>query len=77
LDLQLLALAYNKDDAQLKLVPGGICSDVTHKKNGPYRVQLLDLQELAKYYNKQPDALVPICDQAPLTTGPYNYWREP
>jgi len=76
LDLQLLTAAYNKPDAQLALIPGGICSDVNHKKTLPYRVQLLDLQELAKYYNKV-ETLVPKCDQEPITTGPYNYFVEP
>jgi hypothetical protein len=76
LDLQLLAQAYLKSDADLAKIAGGICSDINHKKTGPYRVQLLDLQELNKYYLK-PDAKVPMCDQAPLTTGPYNYWTKP
>ena len=76
LDLQALAAAFNKNDAALAAIPNGICADVNHKKNFGVRVQLLDLQELAKYFNK-PDAQVPSCDAAPLTTGPYNYWREP
>jgi hypothetical protein len=76
LDLQLLAAAYNKTDTQLAAIPNGICADVNHKKTGPNRVQLLDLQELAKYYNKA-ETLVPKCDVAPLTTGPYNYITTP
>ena len=76
LDLQLLSTAYNKTDAELALVPGGICSDVNHKKTLVYRVQLLDLQELTNYYNK-PEEQVPVCDQEPITTGPYNFWTQP
>ena len=76
LDLQLMAKAYNKTDAELALISGGICADINHKKTAPYRVQLLDLQELAKYYNKV-EALVPKCDQETITTGPYNFWTEP
>jgi hypothetical protein len=76
LQLQLLSRAYNKPDVQLAAIPEGICSDINHKKTGPYRVQLLDLQEFAKYYLK-PEAQVPMCDQAPLTTGPYNFWTHP
>ena len=75
-DLQVLAAAYNKTDAVLATIPNGICADLNHKKTGLYRVQLADLQELAKYYNKV-EASVPKCDQAPLTTGPYNYWTKP
>jgi hypothetical protein len=73
LDLMLLSASFNKTDAQLALIPNGICADINHKKTGPYRVQLLDLQELAKYFNKS-EAQVPVCDQPPLITGPYNFW---
>jgi hypothetical protein len=77
LDLQLLAAAYLKSDADLAKIAGGICSDINHTKTGPYRVQLLDLQRLASYYLKS-DAAVPSCDAAPLTTGPYNLpWKLP
>ena len=76
LQLQALSVAFNKTDAQLAAIPGGICADINHKKTGPYRVQLLDLQEFAKYFNKA-EAQVPVCDQPPLTTGPYNYWTVP
>ncbi len=76
LDLQILAAAFNKNDNKLAQVPGGICADVNHKKTGPSRVKLLDLQELSKYFNK-PEAQVPMCDQTPLLTGPYNYFVEP
>jgi hypothetical protein len=76
LHLQALSIAFNKTDAQLAAIPNGICADVNHKKTGPYRVQLLDLQEFSKYFNKV-EAQVPVCDQAPLTTGPYNFWTVP
>jgi hypothetical protein len=76
LDLQAFSAAFNKMDAQLAAIPNGICADINHKKTGPYRVQLLDLQELSKYFNKM-EAQVPMCDQAPLLTGPYNYFVEP
>jgi hypothetical protein len=75
-DLQLLATAYNKTDTALAAIPNGICADINHKKTGLYRVHLTDLAELAKYYNKT-DASVPSCDAAPLTTGPYNFWKVP
>jgi hypothetical protein len=73
LHLQALSIAFNKTDAQLAAIPNGICADVNHKKTGPYRVQLLDLQEFSKYFNKV-EAQVPMCDQEPITTGPYNFW---
>jgi hypothetical protein len=80
LDLSILAAAYNKTDSQLAEINvgglPGICSDINHKKTGPFRIALIDLQELAKYYNKA-DALVPLCDQPPITTGPYNFWPLP
>jgi hypothetical protein len=76
LDLQILAAAFNKMDAQLAAISGGICADINHKKTGPYRVGLLELQALSNYFNK-PEAQVPSCDKTPLTTGPYNYFVEP
>jgi hypothetical protein len=76
LDLQLFAQAYLKNDADLDKIAGGICSDINHRKMGPFRINLSDLQELANYYLK-PEAQVPMCDQAPLTTGPYNFWTVP
>jgi hypothetical protein len=75
-DLAVLAAAFNKLDAQLAAIPNGICADLNHKKTGPYRVQTADLAELAKYFNKL-DASVPACNVAPLTTGPYNFWKVP
>jgi hypothetical protein len=76
LDLQAFSAAFNKTDAQLAAIPGGICADVKHRKTGPYRVGLLVLQTLSSYFNK-PEAQVPMCDQAPLLTGTYNYFVEP
>jgi hypothetical protein len=76
LDFQALVSAFGKTDTQLAAIPNGICADFNHKKNFGQRVQLLDFQELAKYFGKA-DALVPSCDAAPLTTGPYNFWKVP
>jgi hypothetical protein len=76
LDLQLFAQGYLKSDVNLDKIPGGICGDINHTKTGPYRINLSDLFELAQYYLK-PEAQVPMCDQAPLKTGPYNYFVEP
>jgi hypothetical protein len=74
LDLQALSAAFNKMDVPLAAIPNGICADVNHKKTGPYRVQLLDLQALSSYFNKM-EASVPACNVAPITTGPYNYFK--
>jgi len=71
-DLTILRTAISKSIAQLALVPNGICADFDHKTVG-FKVALSDLTILRAYISKA-DASVPICDQAPVITGPYNWW---
>jgi hypothetical protein len=58
------------------LPPGCECADFDHQTLGPLRVSLNDLNILRTYLNL-PDAVVPRCDQAPIITGPYNFWTSP
>jgi beta-lactam-binding protein with PASTA domain len=74
-DNTLLQAAYGKTDAQLAAITGGICSDGNHKKTGT-RVSLADFTNLASYYGKV-DTSVPLCNAAPIITGPYNYFTTP
>jgi hypothetical protein len=75
-DLTAFRAAFLKTDAQLALIPNGICADLDHKRILMKRVQGADLTVFRAYF-LQPDALVPICDQAPVNTGPYNFWTSP
>jgi hypothetical protein len=82
-DLTILKLAYGKMDAQLALVPNGICADLDHKKTGPFRVTIPDLGIFKKYYGKMAN-FVPPCDQADVLNGypapyvgPWNFWCDP
>jgi hypothetical protein len=75
-DLGIFATAYRKNDVILATVPNGICADLDHYKTGPYRVTIPDLNILATYYRKSA-AAVPICDQSPVITGPYDHWEVP
>jgi hypothetical protein len=43
---------------------------------GPLPVSLNDLNILRTYLNL-PEAMVAQCDQAPVITGPYNFWASP
>jgi len=73
-DLILFSAAFGKVNALLP--PGGICSDLDHKQTGPFRVAAPDLIILAAYFGKMA-VFVPNCDQAPVITGPYNFWCDP
>jgi hypothetical protein len=84
-DLAGLRAAYSKTNAQLAAITyttvasggktfPGICADVDHQPQlGVFRVYSLDLAELRSYYSKV-DAQVPLCNAAPIKTGPYNFW---
>ena len=69
-DLTLFKAAYG----QRTLPPGGICADLDHLKTGPYRVAIPDLTIFKQYYGQR---TVPDCGQAPIITGPYNFWTTP
>jgi len=71
LDMNLFKAAYAQFDTALP--PGGECADLNHFKSGPYRVNILDMNIFKLYYAKFATS-VPACDQAPVTTGPYNFW---
>jgi len=82
-DLTILRTAFLKTDAELALVPWGICADFDHKRILMKRVQAADLAILRHYFLKNS---VPLCDQADSTnpvypsviyTGPYNFWTSP
>jgi len=75
-DLTILYAAYNKTDAQLAGITNGICADLDHKKTGVKRVAIPDLTIAYQYYNKA-EGLIPLCNQAPIITGPYNFWTTP
>ena len=75
-DLNLLRGAINKQDAVLATIPDGVCCDFDHLKTGPFRVAIPDLNILREYINK-PLGQVPRCDEPPMYTGPYNFWRSP
>jgi hypothetical protein len=72
-DLDALANSFAKDDATCQADPNcTICADFDHKQQyGTYRVLTDDLDILATYFA---NTSVPVCDQAPIITGPYNFW---
>ena len=73
-DLTIFKSAYNKSEAAVLAIPNAICADLDHVASffgDP--VILPDLTIFKAYYN-QPGASVPECDQAPVITGPYNFW---
>jgi len=76
-ELNLLKVAYNKTDTQLKNITNGVCCDFDHKKTGPYRVTTPDLNILKAKYNKL-DTAVKCCDlnqDCNLESGDkYNFW---
>ena len=79
-DLTCFKLAYGKTDAVLATVTcaggiPGVCADLNHSKLG-VRVQTVDLTLFKTYYGKL-DNQVPLCDQLPIYTGPYNFWTSP
>lgn len=83
-DLDALAVAIGKTDAQLALIPNGICTDFDHRNEySTYRVLMNDLAILAEYIG---GTSIPDCDQADpsnpiypdvVYTGPYNFWTTP
>ena len=73
LDLTMFRAAFNKTDLELEGIADGICADLNHTKNLNKRVQALDLTIFRDYFNEV-TANVPVCDQSPVTTGPYNFW---
>jgi hypothetical protein len=75
-DLTILRNGYTKSDLVLATIPNGICGDIDHKAKFKIRVSLEDLTILRTYYTK-PQASVPVCDLAPVITGPYNFWTVP
>jgi hypothetical protein len=75
-DLNIFRSAFNKFDTQLVTIPNGICADLDHIKTGPFRVAIPDLNIFRAYFNKT-TLFVPVCDQPPIYTGPYNFWTKP
>ena len=75
-DLIIFKAAFNKTDADLALVPNGICADLNHTTFLGKRVTGADLIIFKAYFNKA-DSVVPVCDQLPIITGPYNFWTKP
>jgi hypothetical protein len=73
-DLTAFRAAFLKTNAQLALIPNGICADLDHKAILMKRVQGADLTIFRTYFLV---ASVPICDQLPIYTGPYNFWTSP
>jgi hypothetical protein len=75
-DLAVLYDAYNKSNAVLATIENGICADFDHKSTFGIRVAISDLAIAYNYYGK-PYTQIPKCDEAPIITGPYNYWVIP
>ena len=73
LDLTAFRDAFLLTDVELAAIPNGICADLNHTRTLMKRVQGLDLTEFRAYFLKI-DSQVPVCDQAPINTGPYNFW---
>jgi hypothetical protein len=74
-DLAIFRSAFQKNDATLNTIPNGICADLNHFKS-IFRVQAADLAIFRAYFQKS-DAQTPLCNQAPIITGPYNFWITP
>jgi hypothetical protein len=74
-DFTAFTAAFGKTNAQLALIPNGICGDLNHK-NTVTRVAANDFTIFTTYFGKV-DASVPLCSAAPVITGPYNYWTVP
>jgi hypothetical protein len=60
LDLAIFRSAVGQTDANLALIPNGICADLNQKKTLGFRVQALDLA-IFRTYVGQVDANVPEC----------------
>jgi len=72
-DWNLVKDSFGKLDGDLPA--GGICADLNHKKFINKRVTLADFNIIKEYFSV-PDANVPACDEAPVITGPYNFWTK-
>jgi hypothetical protein len=76
-DLNLLRDAVDKQEADLRQIPNGICADFDHQAQGPFRVSLIDLNIIRDYIN-QLEADIPCCDadqDCVLEAGDkYNFW---
>jgi len=70
-DLNLIKIRYGKLDADLELIPNGICGDLNHASFIGKRITLVDLNTFKLYYNT-PEGDVPECD---FTN--YNFWLTP
>jgi hypothetical protein len=75
-DLAKFREAFLKSDVDLAAVVDGICADLDHARIMMKRVQANDLAEFRKYFLKS-DVDVPVCDQAPVINGPWNFWTSP
>jgi hypothetical protein len=76
-DLTIFKGAYGKTVTQIKgtVISGkpAICADFDRKDTLTKPVMLPDLTVFKSYYGKVATS-VPQCDQAPITSGPYNSW---
>jgi hypothetical protein len=74
-DVIMVRAALNLPDALIQ--PGDECADFDHALlGGVFPVSLNDVAIVRLYLNRL-DAMVPQCDQAPVITGPYNFWTSP
>ncbi len=69
-DLIIFKAAFNKTDAELALVPDGICADLNHSSFLGKRVSLADLI-IFKAYFLQPESQVPEDCYEPCLTYPW------
>jgi hypothetical protein len=67
-DLNIFRICFNQ---MTPLPPGCECADLDHALQGPFPVSLNDLIIIRQYFNQM---AVPVCDQPPIYTGPYNFW---
>ena len=72
-DLNILKLVFNQVDAVVQATAGGICADLNHAAYLGKRVTTTDLNIFKTYFNVV-EASGPECDQAPVISGPYNFW---
>jgi len=76
-DLNIFKSAYNKLDTQIRNVNCPtlpcICADFDRATTFSKPVAVGDLNRFKSYYNKATTS-VPQCDQAPVVSGPYNFW---
>jgi hypothetical protein len=76
-DLNLLKAAFNRTNAELALIPNGICADLDHDGFLGKRVTLADLNIFKTYFNL-PGEDVPCCDNDQdcelEPDDKYNFW---